>query len=305
MMNVKLLNGVLISIILILLISVYLFIPLDNIEFKLSSNTNSNFSLNSYEGSSLQFYPNMRFSYTTIPYKIENCPLQRKNDMEWAFDIIEEETILEFYPVVYNEQITITCDETTKMDGRLFVAGEGGPTNITVAGDFNVIEAGKILLLKDSDCERPNIAIHELLHVLGFDHSENPKNIMYDITRCDQTIGEDIIEFIDTIYSTPSNPDLLFESASALMHGKYLNMNFSIRNNGLKDAENSVVKILADEKEVESIDIPPIGIGEGRKVSIVNIWIKQIGVDKIEFVIENNFEELDKSNNRVSFEIKK
>ena len=159
--------------------------------------------------------------------------------------------------------------------------------------------------MKDSDCEKPNIAIHELLHVLGFDHSENPKNIMYEISRCDQTIGDDIIVFINEIYSIPSYSDLLFENASASMHGKYLDINFSIRNNGLKDSEESVVKIIADGKEVEEIEIPSIEIGYGRKVSIVNIWIKQIDVKNIEFIIESDFEELDKSNNKVSFEIKK
>lgn len=304
-MNAKILNSFLIILIIILLLSVYWFVPLDTTEFNLSSDTNTNFSLNSYENSSIQFYPNMRFPDTKISYRIESCSLQRKNDMEWAFDIIEEKTVLEFHPVEDNEQIIITCDEADKNQGKYFIAGEGGPTNITVSGELNVIEAGKILLLKDSDCERPNIAIHELLHVLGFDHSENQKNIMYEISRCDQVISEDIINFINNIYSSPSNPDLLFENAYASMHGKYLDINFSIRNNGLAKSEDSVVKVIVDGKEVEDIDIPSIGIGEGRRVSIVNIWVKQIDVENIEFFIENDFEELNKINNKVSFKIKK
>jgi hypothetical protein len=199
----------------------------------------------------------------------------------------------------------VTCQEVQKTEGKLFIAGEGGPTNITVAGEYNVIESGEILLMKDSDCPRPNIAIHELFHVLGFDHSKNPKSIMYEISRCDQTIGEDMINLINKLYAVPSEPDLLFENSSASMHGKYLNINFSIRNNGFQDAEDSVVKILADGKQVEEINIPAIEVGYGRKVSVENIWIKQINVENIEFVIENNFEELSKANNQVSFEIKK
>ena len=62
------------------------------------------------------------------------------------------------------------------MKEGLFIAGEGGPSNITKSGDFSVITHGSILLIKESKCERPNIAIHELLHALGFDHSENPNN---------------------------------------------------------------------------------------------------------------------------------
>jgi hypothetical protein len=144
-----------------------------------------------------------------------------------------------------------------------------------------------------------------LLHVLGFDHSKNPKNIMYEISRCDQTIGDDIINLIDNLYSTPSEPDLLFENASASMHGKYLNINFSIRNNGLQDAPEANVKILANGKETENIKIPPTEIGYGRKVSVENIWVKQMNVQNIEFVIEDNFAELSKDNNQVTFEIKK
>jgi hypothetical protein len=247
----------------------------------------------------------MRFPSENISYRIENCPLQRKNDMQWAFEIIAEETILNFYPVASKEDITVTCEEAEKNEGKYFIAGEGGPTNITVAGDFNVIEKGKILLMKDSDCEKPNIALHELLHVLGFDHSTNPNNIMYEISKCNQVIGEDIIDFINEIYSIEPKPDLLFEDAFASMHGKYLDINFSIRNNGLEDSGESVVKVIADGKEIEEVKIPPVDIGYGRKISIMNIWIKQIEVEKIEFIIENNFEELDKVNNRVSFEIKK
>ncbi len=304
-MDSKILNSILVIIILILLVSVYWFIPINSTEFNLSSTSNNNFSLNSYDNTPIQFYENMRFPDKTISYRIENCPLQREDDMEWAFDIMEEETILEFYPVSRNEQITITCDDAKRYEGKLFIAGEGGPTNITIAGNLNVIEAGKILLMKESECEKPNIAIHELLHVLGFDHSENPKNIMYEISRCDQTISEDIINFINEIYSIPSSPDLLFEDAYAKMHGRYLDINFSIRNNGLKDSEETQVKILADGKEVKQVEIPSIEIGYGRKVSIVNIWVNQIEVKSIEFIIESDFEELEKSNNKVTFEIKK
>jgi len=304
-MEGRIINGFLVVVIIILLLSIYWFIPFKTTEFDLESNSNSNFSVNSYESTQLQFYENMRFPDKKITYKIENCPIKRKKDMERALEIMEQETILEFYPVEKNQQITITCEETTKLEGKLFIAGEGGPTNITIAGNFNVIEAGKILLMKDSECERPNVAIHELLHVLGFDHSKNPKNIMYEISKCDQVIGEDILDFIEKIYSIPSNPDLLFEDAKASMHGKYLDINFSIRNNGLKDAEESKVKVLANGKEIKEIEIPEIDIGYGRKVSIANLWVKQIDVQKIEFIIETDFEELDKANNRVSFEIKK
>lgn len=307
-MNAKIINGLLIVTIILLLLSVYWFVPLNITEFGLSSDTNYNFSLNSYENNSLQFYPNMRFSHTNISYRIEKCPLDRKNDMERAFEIIEEETVLEFYPVLYNQEISINCsDVVVESEGEnTYEAGLGGPGNPTKAGNFNVIPNGTITLFKYSKCERPNVALHELLHVLGFDHSDNPNNIMYPYTKCSQTLGEDTIEFINEIYSIPSNPDLLFENTPPpSMHGKYLDVNFSIKNYGLNDSGESFVKIIADGKEVQIIEIPPIKIGEGRRVSIVNIWIKQIGVEEIEYIIENDFGELDKTNNYIVFKIKK
>jgi hypothetical protein len=304
-MRVKAFNVLLIAVILLLLFSIYLFIPFNTTDFTSSSPSNSNFSLNSSLNNSLQFYTNMRFPTTEISYRIENCPLQRENDMQWAFRILGNETILHFYPVSSGEEIIVTCQDKKETEGNLFIAGEGGPTNITIAGEFNVIESGKILLMQDSTCQRPNIAIHELLHVLGFDHSKNPKNIMYEISRCDQTIGDDIINFINTIYSIPDEPDLLFEDASASMHGKYLNINFSIRNDGLKDAPETNVKIMANGKDIDNIDIPTTEIGYGRKVSIENIWIKQLNVQEIQFIINTNYSELNKDNNQVTFEIKK
>ena len=77
------------------------------------------------------------------------------------------------------------CDHSKKVvvnnwdirEGK-FIAGEGGPTNITVSGKYNVITHGSILLIRESRCSIPTIAIHELLHVLGFKHSNNLRFII-------------------------------------------------------------------------------------------------------------------------------
>jgi len=225
--------------------------------------------------------------------------------MKYAFDIMSEETMLDFYAVEYGQEIIITCEDTIEIQGNLFTAGEGGPTNVSRVGDFNVIESGKILLLKDSNCANPNIAIHELLHVLGFNHSTNPQNIMYPISKCEQTIGDDMIELINNVYSISNKPDLIFENATVLMRGKYLDITYTIRNNGLKYSSYSVLKILVDGKQVEEISIPPMDIGYGREGYVKNLLIKQIDIKNIELTIENKFEELNKTNNIISFEIKK
>ncbi len=304
-MNYKSLNSALIVLIIVLSLTIYWFIPVSDTRFYFQQDQNTNFSINNSENTSLQFYENMRFPEKRISYKIENCTLQRSNDMEWAFGIIQEKTVLEFYPVLKDEQITVTCNDDIRYEEKLFIVGEGGPTNITVSGDFNIIETGKVLLMKDSTCQRPNIAIHELLHVLGFKHSENPKNIMYEVSSCKQEIGEEITQFINEIYSIPSVPDLLFKDSSVKTHGRYLAVNFSVRNNGLKDSEKFVVKIVANGKDVKTFNMGPIKFGYGERVFLSNIFVNQIDIKNVELIIESDFKELDKDNNHAIFEIKK
>lgn len=287
----------------VVLLVLYWFVPFNTIEFGVKTG-HSNFSL-SNDSASMQFYENMRFPTSEISYRIYDCPLQKKDDMLRAFDMIENVTILEFYEVSSGEEIFVTCDSKNKIEEGLFIAGEGGPTNITKTDNFNVIFQGQALLIKESKCSKPNIAIHELLHVLGFKHSENPNNIMYYLSKCRQTIGEDIINLINELYSTPSYSDLSFENVSAVMHGKYLNTNISIRNNGLKDSEKTKIIIYADGKFVKEVDLGVIKIGYGRTISLTNLLIKQINVNQLEFFINSDFNELDKDNNKVILEIKK
>ena len=61
---------------------------------------------------------------------------------------------------------------------------------------------------------------------------------MYNVSRCKQTIGSDIVNLLDDLYSTPTYPDLAFENVSAFMKGRYLNTEMVIRNNGLKNSDS-------------------------------------------------------------------
>ncbi len=303
-MGLKILLSFVFVIFSITLLVLYLFVPFSTTEFWMKPD-NSNFTLESYGKDNMQFYPNMRYPDYKISYKIDDCPLQKKYDMERAFEILEDKTILEFYPTEYDEEISVTCDSKTRMQGGLFIAGEGGPTNITVAGNFNVILNGKVLLIKESKCERPNIALHELLHALGFDHSENPGNIMYYLTGCERTIGQDQIDLINELYSIPSYPDLVFENVTAQMHGKYLNTNFSVRNNGLARADKAEILIFADNKLVKEIELDSLDIGHGVTISLSNVWVSALSVEELKFVIDSNFAELVEDNNEIKLEIKK
>lgn len=285
-------------IIVIAFLLIYFFIPTKTIELNpeyKQGNSNFNFD-NSTAG--MQFYENMRYQTNEISYRIyDECTLQKKNDMEQALNIISNLTILEFYPALYGEEISITCSDENIIEGNTFIGGEGGVTNVTIVGDFHVIFNGKVLLIRDAKCPTPNIAIHELLHALGFAHSENPNNIMYETYECKQTIGEEIPRLLNELYSIPSEPDLIFEDVTATLNGRYLDTNLSLRNNGFKSSPESKIIISVDGKKTKEIDVPPIDIGFGRKISLTNLWVSQINVEEIKFTISGNFDEIDKINN--------
>ena len=303
----KTLKTILFIIFLIFVVSmlgVYWFSGFGDIQLSESKIQDSNFSLN-LTSDNMQFYENLRYSDSNISYRIaDKCTLQKKADAERAFEILENKTILDFYSVNSNEEILITCESRQKIKEDYFIAGEGGPVNISRAGQFNVIFNGQILLIRQSECPNPNIALHEILHALGFGHSSNQNNIMYEISECSQTLGDDIPRFIDELYSIPSNPDLTFEEVLPLIHdGKYLDLNMSVKNIGLKNSEKAFVKIYLDDEVFQKMELKELKVGSGMKFTIQNLKLKTTNFNEIKFIIEANFEELDKANNEVSFKI--
>jgi hypothetical protein len=128
---------------------------------------------------------------------------------------------------------------------------------------------------------------------------------MYPISKCKQIIGEDMLKLINELYSVQSYPDLSFENVSAIMNGRYLDTNMSIRNNGLRDSEKTKLEIYADGKLVKEIDFDILEVGYKRIIKLNNVWIKKTNVQNLEFFINSSFSELEKNNNRIILEIKK
>lgn len=296
-------------VIVILLIGLFTFyfLPIGEIvEFSVAgSGGSSNFTLegsNATEG--MQFYDNMRYYDSSISYNIADCPVNKLDEMKRAFDVVEAATVLDFYETDFDQQISVTCDSSVKTSGRAFVAGEGGVTNVTQSGDFNVIAQGQVLLLRESKCADPIVGTHELFHALGFDHSENDNNIMYPTVDCDQEISQDMIDHLAWLYSFTALPDLMFEEASASMQGKYLSLSVTVKNHGLVDSYPAKMVVYADGKSVKDFDLDEIPVGGGKMITLSNILVKQLSVDEIEIVLESEYEEMEKDNNAVVLKIK-
>jgi hypothetical protein len=301
-MEIKTLLSVIFIIVTLLLIAGYYLMPFRELEFT-PQIIDYNFTANGGDISNMQFYPNMRFGSKYISYKIEDCNIRKTEEMIYAFDILENVTVLEFYPVSEDEDLTVTCDEKTRYERGLYIAGEGGPTKVIRSGKYYLILHGNILLLRSSECERPNIAIHELLHTLGFTHSSNENNIMYNFTNCKQTIGDNIPKLINELYEIPSYPDLFFENVSADMHGRYLNMNMSIRNGGLGESRDSLIFIKMGDSILKEVELKSLNIGDGRSISISNIFVSSLGINNLELIIDYPYAELNPDNNKALLEI--
>lgn len=285
---------------LVLTLNIYWFASPSQIQFDqpfFNNSVNSEFSI-SNSSNPVLFYDNMRFPYRNISYSIdENCSIQKKSNMKEAFDIIQNITVLRFYPNKTGE-ILVSCQDKTVVDNGMFIAGEGGPTKIIQSGKYNLILGGQILLIRDPSCSKPQVAVHELLHVLGFNHSENKRNIMYPYSKCTQTIGEEIPTTINELYSDPSLPDLAFENINATIKSGLLDFNLTVRNIGITDAGNSTLKVYINDKVIKEYALDSLQAGTGLKLTSTNIFAKRLNINKIAFEISNNFQELDKGNNK-------
>lgn len=251
-------------------------------------------------GEGAQFYSNMRFPSRNISYRLESiCPQKRWEDVERAFEVISEKTVLEFYESRSNPEIRILCSQIApepEQEGH-FIAGEGGPTEIINTTNYAVILKGNISLYREEKCEEPKIAIHEILHALGFDHYNNSQSIMNPITGCAQEIDSYIVDDINTLYKASTLPDLIIDSVTANKTGRYLSFDVNISNQGLAGSVNSELEVYSSEGKAANFTLGEVEIGMKKMLSAQNIRIDRDS-ETIVIIINSDEMELDKQNNR-------
>jgi hypothetical protein len=263
-----------------------------------------------YSGEVKQFNKNMKFNHNLILVRFFDCTSDEESKMEKAFEIITNETgIITFKKTIGEADIDILCSEASKQtdnqDSDYFIAGEGGAKEIIQTNKYNVIVSGSVLLYTSQDkglkCSTPTIELHELIHVFGFDHSTNPKSLMYPyLSSCNQKLDSSIVSELKRLYSEPNFPDLYFDSFSQpIKKGRYISLNFTIKNSGTIDAENATFSILEDNEVLETHMLGTIRFGAGILMKMENIRLKSSSPERISIIVdnENKLKELDKNNN--------
>jgi len=261
-----------------------------------------------------QFYNNMKFNHNNLTYTIdEKCPSEKTKRVLEAFQYIEKIIpSINFKPDSTTPDITVSCSlqEKESEEKDFFIAGEGGAKEIIQTKDYNVITHGIILLYKETEkskkCEWPNIEIHELMHVFGFNHSTNKNSLMYKyLESCEQELDTSIIKKLNELYSEENLPDLYFQNVSAIKKGKYLDFNVTIKNSGTINAKNAILTVLDNQEIAETKSLGEIKYGGGITLSISNLKLIHRNPEEITLIInkDNIIKEKNNQNNVVTIKL--
>ncbi len=256
---------------------------------------------------SKQFYPNLRFKDRVISYSFDpRCTDGKKQQIAEAFVLFEEETIVEFVPTLSEPDLFIACSELApepESEGH-FVAGEGGPTKILNGSLYTIILEGKISLYEDEECGKPHIAVHELLHVFGFDHNSDPQSILYPTLDCDQVYNEYFFESINDLYEADSLPELVPQNIELEKTGRYIQFTIEVANEGLDIAPNVELTLIVDGAVADTFQLGDIDVGTKKIFRVENFRVAR-GARTVEFKVDtgNKIRELSEANNNAIFTI--
>ncbi|MEN9626608.1 MAG: Matrixin [archaeon] len=260
-----------------------------------------------------QFYPNMKFNHNVITYFIDvSCTDAESSRMKKAFEEVHIKVPrISFQEIQQKADIFITCAQSKEdINKDYFIAGEGGAKEIIDTEQYHVIVEGVIYLYdnekKSLDCAYPNIEVHELLHVLGFDHVDDKNSIMYPfLDSCDQQLEDSIVDELDRLYTIENLPDLYFSDAQVIKKGRYLDFNVSIKNSGLIAVTDATLTIADEDTILDTYDLEDITFGGGIVMNTQNFKLKERNPKKISFIIdkENKIKEIDEKNNIIEIKL--
>lgn len=181
---------------------------------------------------------------------------------------------------------------------EIVILGEAKIKKIIDTGLFNISESAVVYIkTRSKKCIEPVTVIHEFGHILGLDHVNDTKNIMYPYEDCDEEIENYTIETIKNLYSFPSLAELAFENISVNLENDKLVVDGILRNYGLVVSNKTNLVIYVDNKTFYTLDIQELNPGEGIKFTVSGFLDKPFKQIVIYIDEENNVSELFESNN--------
>ena len=251
-------------------------------------------------------YPNLRFNHNNISFFVDNnCDDIKKMQVLMAFMIISNQTsILNFYPTgEVGADISVLCSKQTRDSGKNeVVAGEGGPVVINNSV-HPMITTGKVLLYDQISCDYPVTELHEIIHVFGFEHTNDPNKIGYPYLDCRQRLDEATINILKEVYSTEPKADLYFTNVSATKVGKYLNVGVEIDNAGIVDAKEVSFDIYLGEIKIGNYGLNEINLGAGKTIYLTNLKLPNNNEKRVLLNITSITPEYEYNNNKLELTI--
>ena len=180
----------------------------------------------------------------------------------------------------------------------IVILGEAKIERTVDTGLFNISESAIVYIkTRSKKCIEPVTVIHEFGHILGLDHVNDTKNIMYPYEDCDEEIENYTIETIKNLYSFQSLAELAFENISVNLENDKLVVDGILRNYGLVASNKTNLVIYVDNKTFYTLDIQELNPGEGIKFTVSGFLDKPFKQIVIYIDEENNVSELFENNN--------